>query len=296
MKMTSVLVGLAVVLAVIGAGLSYTGYNESLQSLTVTGTRSFTVTSLTTVASISTESAVMTTISTDWLLQEEVIDLPAGGQAYCGYYGYRILSLDAGQVHVSYHTDGRPVSFWLLNERDFQRWKGLRGCEQPLYFKEGVAFKFKSGTYEFTTAVPSTGEYYFLFFNDDKSHGVVVTLNVDAGTQQTEYTVTNEHTVYSTEQTIYPTQTMTFSTEPVGIGALFYSGIGLIVVAVVLLGVSRIRGSRPSSAPVPTTRAAQPAPTAPAVPSLKTAGKFCINCGAPLPVQATFCNKCGSRQ
>jgi hypothetical protein len=296
MKTGSALVILAVVLAVFGAGLSYSGYNESLQALTLTSTRSFTVTSTKTIASTSTESIVMTTSSTNWLLEGEVIDLPAAGQHYCGYWGYRSLSLDAGQVHVSYSTDRTPVDFWMLAQGDFTRWNNTRTCEEALSF-HGLAHKLGSNAYDLTVKVPSSGEYYFVFLNEDRYRAAEITLNADAGIQQREFTVTTEHTAYSTQQTVFPTQTVTSSEQPAGFGLLFYSGIALIVVAGVILTVSKTRAT--ASAPPRAPSVTQVAPAAQAVspaPSVQTAGKFCINCGARLPEHATFCNKCGSKQ
>ena len=289
MKTGSVLVALAVVLAVLGAGASYSGYSESLRTLTVTSTESLTVTSTETVASTSTESFVMTTRGTNWILQGEVISLNPPTQHYCGTYDTRTLSLDAGQVHVSYRTDGSVVDFWLLTAADFTRWMARSTCQADRAI-DGVTHKYDSNAFESTVALPSGGDYYIAFINEDKNHPVVITLDVDAGIQERQFTVTTESVMYSTHQTVYPTQVVAAVVRPAGLGLLFFSGVGLIVVAAIVLVVSRKRGATPpSSAPISTTT--------PAVsPREPTAGKFCINCGVPLPSHATFCNKCGSKQ
>jgi len=70
-----------------------------------------------------------------------------------------------------------------------------------------------------------------------------------------------------------------------------YVGIAVVVViALIAVLVLMKRRKRP---PPP----AQPAPTVPVgvAPQLP-AQKFCVNCGAPLPADAQFCGKCGSRQ
>ena len=285
----SVLVALAVVLAVLGAGASYSGYNESMRTLTVTSTEAHTVTSTETVASTSTKSFVMTTRSTNWIFDGEVISLDPAGQHYCGLYDTRALSLDAGQVHVSYRTDGKIVDFWLLTAADFKRWDAARSCTQVLAIY-GVAHKYEANAFESTVALASGGDYYIIFMNENKNYPVVVTLDVDTGIQERQFTVTTESVMYSTHQTVYPTQVVAAVARPAGLGLLFFSGVGLIVVAAIVLVVSRKRGATPpSSAPISTTT--------PAVsPREPTAGKFCINCGVPLPSHATFCNKCGSKQ
>lgn len=294
MKMSGILVTLAVVLVVIGAGLSYVGYNESLQSVTQTSIRSFTVTSMTTEASTVTESIVITTSSTDWILQDEIFDLQAPGQAYCGYWSSANATLEAGEVHVSYSTDGRPVEFWMLSPGDYVKWKAVKTCQNAWNY-HGIVSK-SSKAEDLTVSVPSDGLYYFVFMNTNKYDAIVVTLNVDAGIKQNEYTVTNEHTVYSTGQAIFPTQTVTTSVQPGVVGSLLYLGIALIVVAVVVLAIGMRSGVSLSRAPAPP--ATSVATLAPAVSpaSAPVARKFCINCGAPLPIQMVFCNKCGTKQ
>jgi hypothetical protein len=287
-----------IVLAVLGAGLSYLGYNESLGILAVTASQPITATSTMTVASTSVESTVMTTSGTSWILQDEVIDIPAGTtQVYCGYTASRHVYLETGQVHVSYRTDStyHNVDFWMLTEDQWTRWSNLRYCSQLLAF-QGTVTKMSRSGYEFTTKIGSAGTYYFVFMNENR-FPITVTLNVDAGLQTSEVTLTKATTVYSTQVSPYVTEKITVSTRPVGFGLLFYAGIGLIAVAVIALAISRMRSTAPRTAPPPTSApaVAQAGPViSPA--AATSAGKFCTNCGAPLPARATFCKKCGSNQ
>lgn len=91
-----------------------------------------------------------------------------------------------------------------------------------------------------------------------------------------------------------------------------YTIIGAIVVAVVIIVVALLfvrRRRAPTPAPTyqtpPPPGAAVPPPPPPVAPTppppsppgvQPPAQKFCMNCGAPLPVRATFCNICGSKQ
>lgn len=73
----------------------------------------------------------------------------------------------------------------------------------------------------------------------------------------------------------------------------------VIIVVAILLFMKRRRAPTPAlgaAVPPPPAPAAPmpPAPTAPGAQPLTQ--KFCMNCGAPLPVHATFCNKCGTKQ
>jgi hypothetical protein len=297
LKTGSLILVFMIVLAVLGAGLSYLGYNESLGTLTVTTSQPITATSTKTIASTSEESTVMTTSGTSWILQDELFDFPATGQHYCGYWSGHPAYLEAGQVHVSYHTEStyHPVDFWMLTGDDWTRWSNLRYCEQFLAF-QGIVTKMSRSGSEFTTEIGSAGTYYFVFMNEN-NYPITVTLNVDAGLQTSEVTLTKATTVYSTQVSPYVTEKVTVSTRPVGFGLLFYAGIGLIAVAVIALAISRMKSAAPRRAP-PSTSAPVVAKAGPVVsPAAATgAGKFCTNCGAPLSARASFCNKCGSQQ
>jgi len=69
--------------------------------------------------------------------------------------------------------------------------------------------------------------------------------------------------------------------------------VGIAVVVVIVLVAVLVLMKRRKRPPPP----AQPAPTVPVgVAPQVPAQKFCVNCGAPLPADAQFCGKCGSRQ
>ena len=298
MRTGSLILVFLIVLAVLGAGLSYLGYNESLGTLAVTTSQPITATSTMTVATTSEESTVMTTSGTSWILQDEVIDIPAGTtQKYCGYTDYRYTYLEAGQVHVSYQTEStyHPVDFWMLTEDQWARWSNLHYCSELLAF-QGTVTKISRSGYEFTTEIHSAGTYYFVFMNENR-YPITVTLNVDAGMQTSEVTLTKATTVYSTQVSPYVTEKVTISTRPVGFGLLFYAGIGLIALAVIALAISRMKSAAPRTAP-PSTSAPVVAQAGPVIsPAAATsAEKFCTNCGAPLSARASFCNKCGTKQ
>jgi len=209
--------------------------------------------------------------------------------------------LEAGQTHVSYHTDRKEhvVDFWMMNEADYTRWGNLRYCSEVRGFHgNGRPFvaKLSNSGYEFTADVPSAGTYYFAFMNGNP-YSVDITLNADMGVQTSEVTITRETTYYSTQEKPYVTEQVTPSTGPGGFGVLFYAGIGLIAVAAIALVVSRTRSAAPRTERVPpATAVAQRAPAVSPSPSAPSTGKFCMNCGAPLPARATFCNECGLRQ
>jgi hypothetical protein len=293
MKTGSLLVILALALGVLGAGLSYSGYNESLSIQTVTSTQSYTSTSTKIIASTRTESSIITTSSTLSILDQTLDISGIKGTKYCGYYDYVSSTLEEGKVNVSYRSEGGRVDFWMLTESQFTAFEARRSCEPDVHSK---MFKPNSASYEFTADIPATATYYFAFLN--KNNGPVsVTLHVDGGIHSSVLTKTKEQVEYSTQASPFVTETVSLSSRPAGFGLLFYSGIGLVIAAGIVLAVGRMKGAAPRP-----TRASAATPVAPAAPVVlppppeSAAGKFCINCGAHLPAHATFCNKCGTKQ
>jgi hypothetical protein len=313
MKMGSFLVGLAVVLVVVGAGLSYSGYNESLrvstQSFTSTSTQ--TVTSTGTHEYTSTETHLSTTTGSESIL-DETFDLEGEGvgHEYC-YWQFYNVTIDAGQVQVSYSSSvhDQMIDFWLLDEKGLALYKSEPSC-LDLRAVAGIVHSFSSSTYDADVTIPSSGLYYVMFLNRG-TQDETITVKIDTVPKETVVTMTEEHTYtyYSTEQTPLVTEEVTLSTQHGQLGVLFYCGIGLVIVAVILLAFSVVR-RKPSPAPtrVPSPGPAgvappavtPPPPPAVAMPSPPVAqpltGKFCMNCGASLLEHAIFCKRCGSKQ
>jgi hypothetical protein len=287
MRLSNVLATLTVLLTVLGAGLSYSGYKASLQTATVTSTQQLTTTSAITSATATVISTITT--SATKVLLSETISLEAPGKEYCGWWDSRYLSIDAGQVHVSFNSIGGPVDFWMLTQVQWQKWNSTKGCD-PLLKLPAVASRFGSVSYDFTTSISSSGTYYFAFMNRN-SQSVYIDLKVNLSYQEV---VLRESTYYSTESSPYVTNTIIASSHPAGLGLLFYSGIILIVAAGIILAVNRRKGATqphvpPAISVVPPVQVATPVPTAPTA-------VYCIDCGASIPPHAAFCNKCGTKQ
>jgi len=237
------------------------------------------------------------------------------------------------------------VDFWMLREDQFKAFEARHEVEPGVL---SIMEKRRSSSYEGTANIQTSGTYYFVFLN--KNNGPVsITLHVDGGMQTEVVTSMNEQVGYLTQTTPFVTETVSFSTHPVGLGLLFYSGIGLIIVAGIVLAVSRMKGaaprtvqlSKPQPAPPVSMPAqgqtedtryvqylakldelrnrgeiskeiyqklkddywsklegARPPASSPVQPpeAEPPVGKFCIDCAAPLPAHAIFCNKCGTKQ
>jgi len=289
-----VFVALALILAVLGAGLSYSGYAESLQVVTVKSTQSYTTMSTKTLPSTRTELSVFTTRSTLSILDEDFDISGIKGTHYSGYYHWESSTISAGKVNISYRSEGGPVDFWMLNENAFKAFQARSSVDPGV---DAEASKMRSTSSEFTVNLQETGVYYFVFLNQNQG-SVSVTVHVDGGLETEVVTRTNEHVEYSTQVGTLLTQTVSSSSHPVGFGLTFFAGIGSIVAAAVVLflGIRRRPVSVSVFAPQPAAKVAEPASSVIPPSPLPPVGKFCINCGASLPKHVSFCNKCGSKQ
>ncbi len=163
-----------------------------------------------------------------------------------------------------------PVRFLVLNPRTVSLSRGGR-----------------SG--DFAKQVPSSGEYYFVFGNYDKNHVAAIIISID---QQTQSTITNMLTVYSTRQTTVTTvsttsiPTATNTQSWIDYGLLLASGTIVVVVIVAALFIMRRKS-------VPPTLIQHPAVTP--SPALASPTKFCRHCGAKIPRDSKHCEECGAR-
>ena len=146
------------------------------------------------------------------------------------------------------------MDFWMLREDQFKACEARHNVEPGVF---SIMEKRRSSSYEGTASIQTSGTCYFVFLN--KNNGPVsITLHVDGGMQTEVVTSMNEQVGYLTQTTPFVTETVSFITHPVGLGLIFYSGIGLIIVAGIVLTVSRMKGAAP--------RTVQPSKPQPAPP------------------------------
>ena len=78
--------------------------------------------------------------------------------------------------------------------------------------------------------------------------------------------------------------------------------LGLVIVAIVIVVVFALRRKRKAVPPPPPTMEMPPVPPTPPPPVEAPAAapvptvKYCVHCGAQIPVEAIYCGKCGGRQ
>jgi len=270
------------------------GYNESQQVTTSPST----TTSTGVVTLTSTQTRVVTTFTVPSIYHQNVISMGGASTFTLGrdvyvFVAYRQLDfhVDVGQLHISYSVTtnskiGRGVvDFWLVNDEGLHELNSTAACSMQRHEVMGIVHDFGSSAYDSTVDILSSGTYHIVFINCNQNDATI-TLNVDYTSPLTSVTMTEVRTVY-------PTQTKTITTKlmkPAGLGMPFFSGIGLVAVAVIAIAAVAMK-RRGRVAQLPTT-----SPVARPSPPQASEGKFCINCGASLPSHATYCLECGSKQ
>ena len=218
----------------IGGGLSFVGYNQSLQQVTVTNTRSFLVTSTLTSTSTSSESLTTSTTTLSPILTDQFM-LDATGPSHCDTLNNDQITRDhvpvnSGQIHVSFSSSGGPVNFWILSDSQYSAWGNAQTCTARLAIP---AVFLRAGTVSFDgiAQIPSTGYYYFVFDNTNQASSVSVSFEAD-NLIQVKVTVTNYVSSYSTQSTTFPTQQVVSQIQPAGFGSIFYLGLAIAIVGI----------------------------------------------------------------
>ena len=266
-------------IAVVGGGLSLTGYNESQQLTTSTSTYTSVTTSTGVVTLTSAATRVVTTSTVLWVYHQDVTKLqglglgiiPGSGNTvtlcYTQEYDFHV---DEGQLRISYNvTTDAPfgvgaVDFWLINDEGLHELASITNSCMDQRRVMGIAHDFRSSAYDSTVDIPSSGTYHIVFINNGHNDATI-TLNVDYISPLTAATMTEVHTEYSTQTSTITTEMMKRVSQPVGLGMLFFSGIGLLAVAVIAIAVAMKR-RRGENVPQPATSAATPPPAASSAP------------------------------
>ena len=227
----------SVLLLVLGTSLSYYGYAQRAQMVTLTQVDSFTLTSTRTVTSVSTES--FTAVSKSAIEGiSTVIKLNGLMEGYCAVWNLLIIYWGKGSKHISFNSDG-PVDFWLVNGHDVPArtpgWGPIGGYPthecNPVSLTKAIAHKYQTTVYESTVDVPTVSTYALVFVSRSKTP-LSVAVNIDEGIAQTVVTVTRVHTEYSLQEVNIPTETIILSTRPAGFGTLLLVGIILAAIGV----------------------------------------------------------------
>jgi len=299
-KMGNVLLVLAILLAVLGVGASYSGYNASSQIVTETSTEPTSFAS-TMVAATTAESSVILTVSTRSL--HDVFIIPPGWQqwnapAMCSW-DWIVMPVKPGKLYVSYSTGPSGSAGFLfgidyssVSATELEK-EGHPPTPWPCSLLKGtVPYSFETGSasYKLTEDVASNGFAIMIFMN---GYGSSVTVTVDAWQEpeQTQVTVTQYHTLWTT--TWVPTQVVGLVTHPAGLGSLFYVGV-ILVVATIGSGVAGLMARRKGEVSL-STASAVTSPETPQTSLSKPTSVYCTECGAGNPLTNDCCAKCGQK-
>jgi ribosomal protein L40E len=182
------------------------------------------------------------------------------------------------------------INFYIMSDSDYAQFKYC-GVPHGSYLTIDMA---KSYSIDWT--VPKDGRLNFLFENYAEGSDVESDRTVTFALQKigalsstsTVLTTLSLPSVYSTTVTaisLYTTQIPPLSAITASSGSLMtvLGVVVIILVAVVLLFL------------LTRTKGAKTKPVAPKM-ATTTQKSFCINCGAELPANSKFCNKCGTAQ
>jgi hypothetical protein len=266
-------------------------YTTVTTKMTTSNYVSTTNTQTTPVSSYATTNTIKTTIADSWT--QSAVDA-----RHC-LVEYYPINLDAGQALIgTIKADQKDsIVLYLLSEQQVNTWKAAspRYCNpeenqvSPIWYSGTVDTHVTEATLKYTAA--GAGLYYLVV---ETYYYKPVGISVNLATQFGETTtVVLYQTVFSTAVYSF-TQTMTSelieqlsaqATSNLGSGSMLLVIILVVAVLGALIVVLAVRSSRRRSGPPATPRA-----------QIDTSKRFCISCGAELPLQAKFCNKCGSTQ
>jgi hypothetical protein len=212
--------------------------------------------------------------------------MPAVQPRHC-WYDYTYGPLSAGERLVGKVTSEIPIDFFVMSTDQYNAFSH-GSCDQDY-----SAYVKVSGvkSYSLNWVVPADGDYYFVFFNNPAG-SLATSKATGSFSLQFAYGQLATSTIYSQEgTTIQSVTTRTMS-------SIYYSTVqnplegitspfSLIIIGVIV-GVIGV-----AAAVAITKRSKTRETRRPSKPSSKT---FCMNCGAELPPNSKFCNKCGSAQ
>ena len=239
-----IFLAVSVVALAAGGTLSFSGYQASSSTITVTSTQSFTTATTVTNSSVST-SSVTTQTTNENDVYDHTVSIQAPSSDHCGFYDdTTYTTLDQGTFRITFSAGNDPVDFWMLTTGQHAAWVAITSCEEARAYN-GTVSRVGVSHWDTTVNVPSAGVYYFAFMNSN-NHAVSISFAVSRlqTTQTTEILVA---TNYLTASSTWPTQTLATNQEAVGLGPLFFLGTALLVIGVVVLGFFYIR-SRGESA------------------------------------------------
>jgi hypothetical protein len=191
-----------------------------------------------------------------------------------------------GQVISGQLTSSIAISFFVMREDAFKKWDNTNRCDvrvDTMVKKEGIT------SYSLSLNISNDGQYEFLFlnFSPNTEAQVEFDVGIEGGSVTTItrpiYSSTSAATVLTVTQTSSFARTEEVSLLQFDSNNIFLVAIMAVVVVVIVVGgfvAFRKFSGKGKTGSV----------------TLQKGEIFCINCAAPLPQGAKFCNRCGATQ
>jgi ribosomal protein L40E len=215
------------------------------------------------------------------------------GHCYYLDYAFNASGLKGTEIFGGVLTSSK-MDFYIMTKNQFSDLTSARGhtC-QSIPATGLVVAKGVTSAYDIDWVVPpNEGTYYFVFLNP-YALDAAVQFALWTQAQVTELAQATSLIVWTETRTATPTATQyssTLSTSPGLVRPASYIEylVVIVVLGAIVVGAILIsgRGAKRRVAPKEKTIKAK----------AKKGVQFCINCGAELPRDSKFCNKCGSAQ
>ena len=263
----------------------------SQQVQTVTSTTLFTATTTATSYSFSTYTNYATSVNSQQELYSgpfTIIAVPA--QYGCELYNLPFTANKGNEIAGSYSAD-RLVSFIIMTKSFFQNWNQFEVNANPnqiLLERDGV----NSGKFVLTITHDDT--YEFVFLNSDHNHPANVNFQsqlvgasiTTTSTEARPSVFTNVQTLTLTSSSlVFQTVQTPMALPGIDTSLILIAALVVVVIAIVAFLALRRRGAAGS---------AQGTPSAATVEKPVKSEMFCKECGARIPRDSKFCQKCGT--
>ena len=306
MKTASVALTACVLAIVVGAGLSFEGFEASSATVTITSTESLVTATTMTSGTIRTATATTQTSAQSDVL-DHTYDIPSPNPtSECGIYDEADAKVDPGTLSISFGVTGNDVvDFWVLNSQQWTTWQSIASC-QAVESYPGLASIVNVNRWNTTLGVPATDLYDFVFVNKN-TEGVSISLSV----KETYFAQTTEElflTSYATQSSTWLTSALIANQQLAGLGPTFILGVAFLIVGIVGLTFGRMRrvtsGTEREGSQV-TIEVPRPETKQVIIPVPSRKGRsqganempniFCPYCGTQLPADCTSCTTCGNK-
>lgn len=242
---------------------------------------------------VGTTTATLTVTDT---IFDETFTVKGVSAGYCYHHRFIYDGL-AGERLQGKWISNYIINFYIMSQSDYGNFKY---CAQthPSY----ITLENAVGD-SIDWVVPQDGKLYFIFENYARASAASVERTVTftlykvyaQSTTSLLYSTASTAILYTTVQTLSSVSISQVS-QPFALSGnnLLFIGLTILVVVFVLI-ILLMRKRRASTSRVTTAIKSKEEPRREGRKE-KEETKFCINCGAELPLRAKFCNKCGATQ